>query len=486
MRLFLQFGPQHGPIERARLTYAFRLFCAIYGHDPLLNVSQAHIADAWLSYDPRAQRENTKAVRLSDCYHARSPRVPAPPPQRHWEDREATVLFYQPHGAVAPDWLAEIFEWVSCADEYSISARDGAERIPFESSYVGRHKLDITRPYAAVAMRCLQRELCRLVPAGNDRPPAPGENSGHSVVNTHDVDFFPGTRFDSAKRLAKNAIGSLAFGQAPRRAFFQALKGISVLVTGHDPFDQIPRMQAEERERAAGASYFFIAAKRHRRDANYTVDEPRVRRSMADLVAGGMEVGVHGSYTSLDEKGRLASEFTRLRSLGLNISGTRQHWLRFTMDRLIREVEAAGASYDTSVGWPYHAGFRAGACFAFPPYDFEHERAATFIEIPLVMMDQALQGAAGSEQARFNAAASLLATSREYGWGGISVLWHPAAFGGVQLEPEIGHLFWKLLDDRTSWNETWTSGAAFIAATRERYQRAGLLASETRPLEVGA
>ena len=164
MRLFLEFTPTQSPAHRRRLTYAFRLFCAIYGHDPVTDPVEAYSTDAWLSYNlhqttPPAMR----FVYLSDLYTPRSRRDPAPPPTRGQFEDEHTVLFYQPRCGGTPDWLAEIFEWVSCADEYSVKARDSVGRIPFESSYSGRYQLDIHRPYAAVAMLLLQdRKSTRL------------------------------------------------------------------------------------------------------------------------------------------------------------------------------------------------------------------------------------------------------------------------------------------------------------------------------------
>jgi hypothetical protein len=200
-----------------------------------------------------------------------------------------------------------------------------------------------------------------------------------------------------------------------------------------------------------------------------------------ELIAKGMEVGVHGSYSSLDQHDRLRHEFLHCRALGFDPKGGRQHWLRFTLDRLIREVERAGAIYDASLGWGDQAGFRAGACFAFPPYDFEQERPATFLEIPLVIMDKALHVKGKGEETLYETAAKLLAASRRYGWGGISLLWHPTAFGGCQLSPEIGRVFWKLLDSQEAANDTWTSAADFVSAIRERYSRVGLPIRETLP-----
>jgi hypothetical protein len=187
---------------------------------------------------------------------------------------------------------------------------------------------------------------------------------------------------------------------------------------------------------------------------------------MRGLEGEGSEIGVHGSYTSLDEPDGLAAEFGRFREQGFEPAGTRQHWLRFTLDRLIPEVEKCGALYDSSLGWADRIGFRAGACFAYPPYDFEHERPAGFLEIPLIVMDQALLS--------MNGASELLAVSRKYGWGGVSFLWHPTAFGGGQLPQEIGRAFWKLLDENCS-DSTWVSAETFVRCVRRHYEAVGLL-----------
>ncbi len=481
MRLFLEFVPEQPAVHRQRLTYAFRLFCAIYDHEALVDPIQAHTADVWLTYRHDMARAAGRTLSLSNLYTPRSPQFPAPSPTRFQLDDEHTVLFYAPEYGTRPDWLAEIFEWVSCADEYSVTARDSVGRIPFSKSYVGRHGLNVRQPYAAVGMHMLQRALCELVPSCGQQPVCPVGLCRHFVVNTHDVDFFPLDRFSSVKRLTKNAVASLLLAKSPQLAFSQVGHALDAVITAHNALDQMPALLSGESKRSAGASFFFLTSNRHRRDANYKLEHPQIVQLVRDLVGRGMEVGVHGSYTSLDEPDQLRREFIRLRNVGFYPAGGRQHWLRFTIDRLIPALERAGAVYDASLGWSNQIGFRAGACFAFPPYDFEHERAATFVEFPLVLMDQALQERERDEESRYAAAAELLATSRRYGWGGISVLWHPTAFGGGQLSPDIGRVFWKLLDCREKWNEAWTSGAAFASTIHERYCRVGLLPPAARP-----
>jgi len=51
----------------------------------------------------------------------------------------------------------------------------------------------------------------------------------------------------------------------------------------------------------------------------------------------------------------------------------------------------AGLAYDSSLGFAETCGFRNGANFAFPPYDFEREGPCSFLEIPLAIMDGSLQ-----------------------------------------------------------------------------------------------
>jgi hypothetical protein len=477
MRLFLEFSPTQGPVHQLRLTYAFRLFCAIYGHEPIVVREKAQSADACLSY--RALRSTTRdrpIVVLNNLYTARPPERPAPAPTQVDFQEERTVLFYAPQPGGTPDWLAEIFEWVSCADEYSVPDRDAVGRIEFSKSYVGRHGLNVTRPYAAIAMHMLQQELCKVAPRCPPKASCPEASSEHLIVNTHDVDFLPLGRVGNVKRLVKNALISLLLNKSPRSFGRQLAQATQAFVSMHSTLHQLPKLAGEESRRSVGASFYFITANHHRRDANYRVDDPRVVKLLHSLAKQGMEVGVHGSYRSLDECGQLQHEFIRLRELGFDPRGGRQHWLRFTVDRLIQGIEQTGALYDTSLGWGHHAGFRAGACFAFPPYNFEYEGPSSFLEIPLVIMDQTLQESAKTEDQRYDLAASILRESRRYGWGGISVLWHPNAFGGAQLQPDIGRIYWKLLDERRTHSDAWTSAVNFVSTVQERYVRAGLFA----------
>jgi hypothetical protein len=475
MKLYLEFDAAQGPLHHARLEYAFRCFCAIYGHHPLLAPGEMSSADVRISYVDRSDANGKPVVHMSNLYRPRPVNVSAPAPGVFQIGSENMVLIHGCSGS-GPDWLGEIFEWLSCADEYSISDRDSIGRIPFERSLVGRHGLDVCVPYAALAMMHLQRSLAQVV-GDVSRFDHPLKGVGQFVVNTHDIDFFPLDRSECFVRAAKNSLTSLAIDKAPALACSQAVSALRVAITGRNSFMRIDELAAREAQRGISASYYFLVRHAHRRDGNYRIGDPKVLRSIRYLKSAGMEVGIHGSYLSLNHESGLSSEFETLRFHGLTPQGGRQHWLRFDVPRLITAVQKSDSLYDASLGWSDRIGFRAGACFAFPPYDFAAEKAAGFLEIPLVIMDSSLVRASDSSHA-FAIVKRLFDISRRLTWGGFSVLWHPTSFGGAQLPPWVGDLFWLLVDHSLQASDKWLSAKEFLDVARERYVAVGLLPHE--------
>lgn len=478
MRIYLELPDDANVAEVSRLGYAFRLFCGIYGHQPVLEGPEAECCDVVLRYDRPGLltlRGGERVVWLSRGYRERDPHSPAPPPVRYNGDGVQTVLHWLPEEGNSPDWLGEIFEWVSCADEYSVTQRDEAGRPAFAATYFGRYRLDPGIPYAGIAMKCLQRAICRVVPRAAEVAERPSE-SAHLVVPTHDVDYFPVGRWHAVNRLGRNAVISLTLNKHPRTGMRQARMAASVAMGRvSDPLHNLMTLANQERQHGVFASYNFLARHAHRRDCHYSLADPNVVKSMVWLQSQGMEIGIHGSYTSLDTPDGLHRELSQFHSQGLFPEGGRQHWLRYTLERLIPAVEHAGLRYDMSMGWSATIGFRAGACFAFPPYYFAEERAANFLEIPLIVMEQGFDLQRDVSEVMYEKATALMSRSRAYGWGGVSLLWHPAAFGDGWLPAQVGDIYWRLAAQRRAWGDEWMRAQDFVATVRQRYVDAGLL-----------
>ena len=471
MRIALEFDPTQSYTQQSRLKYAFQIFCAVYGHEPVFDSAKSNNAELRITYaSSHSVPQDLKVLRLHNGYRPRPLTSPAPRPSSFTRDGMKTVLFYSIENSAEVDWLAEIFEWISCADEYSVSARDSVGRIPYENSIFARYELDERRPYAALAMWFLQRAICTLVPAAEEKPQPPAMDLTHAIVCSHDVDFIALGFLSTLARLAKNSLISLQ--HFPSLAFGIAARGVRFALGGINPLRNIEQLAISERMWGMNSSFNFIVRHGHRRDANYRIESQAVMALAKRLQSMGMEVDLHGSYTSLDTEDGLAEEFEILRKYGFPALGSRQHWLRFSLDRLVPALERAGALFDTSLGWQNRIGFRAGACFPFPPYNFAQERPARFIELPLAVMDQALSPTEGEA---FSEVGALLSTSRMFGWGGISFLWHPAAFGGGQLPIDIGRAFYDLVAMRSEWKDTWLSAEDFLRKVHHRYIDVGLM-----------
>jgi len=156
--------------------------------------------------------------------------------------------------------------------------------------------------------------------------------------------------------------------------------------------------------------------------------------------------------------------------------GSRQHWLRFDdPEKLFANIDHAGLQYDSSGGWADQLGFRNGAAFSFPPYDFTRERAHDFLSIPLIIMDQGLQVARrDSREKPGELAETVLGQSRRWGWGGVSVLWHNPV-EALSTSDDVNRVFWQQIEGRAQHQERWISAEEFLKISLPRYQAAGLL-----------
>jgi peptidoglycan/xylan/chitin deacetylase (PgdA/CDA1 family) len=203
-------------------------------------------------------------------------------------------------------------------------------------------------------------------------------------------------------------------------------------LSGTDPYWSFDRILEDER-RAGGSSTFFVMAG-HAHDLDGPVPESyaSLRPQLVDtLLAGGAEVGLHGSYSAADNPERLAAEKAELERLAGPVQGQRFHFLRENL----AGVEQAGFAYDSSLGFSDAPGFRAGIAHPFRPWDFERDAPRKLVEVPLAAMDVTLSAerylnlSVGAAEERLNA---LLDWAAENG-GGFAVLWHSEQYDSALL-----------------------------------------------------
>ncbi|MFC7134041.1 MULTISPECIES: polysaccharide deacetylase family protein [Salinibaculum] len=178
----------------------------------------------------------------------------------------------------------------------------------------------------------------------------------------------------------------------------------------------------------------------------YSLDDPDIRALVRRLDDGGWEVGLHGSYGSYRDRGRLAFERERLESvLGGRVLGGRQHHLNLDRPQTWRYQADVGLRYDTSLGSSDGYGFQHGYD-PIRPFDDE------FVVFPLTLMEAALPAVRSAPERAWDECERLLADARDNG-AVMTVLWHPCYFSDRDF-PNYGGLYRRLVEralDMGAW-----------------------------------
>jgi len=144
-----------------------------------------------------------------------------------------------------------------------------------------------------------------------------------------------------------------------------------------------------------GVSTVFVACKAPARsltrraaqwliDPSYGTTDPDFLRLLDLLRRYGCEVGIHGSFFSIEE-GLLSGERDELGTrLEREVIVGRQHWLNLPGRDSLERVWDAGIRVDSTLGWNGVTGFRCGMARPFPVLVGEGK---ALWEVPLVLMD---------------------------------------------------------------------------------------------------
>ena len=263
---------------------------------------------------------------------------------------------------------------------------------------------------------------------------------------THDVDAvrrgkLPRGVAGNDVRAAIQATVRGRVGQAADRA-----AAIVRTAAGPNPYWTFDRIAGLEREHGFHSTYFVMAGHLHPQDATYDPSEPRMVGLMRTLADSGCEIALHGSFASHTDEDSLRTQKAHLESiLGTKVAGHRNHVLRFRTPDSWRVQQAAGLSYDATLGFADHEGYRGGHAFPFHPYDLEVEQPLDLLEIPLAVMDVTIHKYRGLRREKaWQAVATVLEQTLVVN-GLAALLWH----NDTLYEPDYpgcGRLYEQALD----------------------------------------
>ena len=271
-----------------------------------------------------------------------------------------------------------------------------------------------------------------------------------AVCLTHDVDTpWRWTRIGvrgAAARLRDHARSGRA---AP--AMKEAVGLASVPIHKLSRGDPNWRFESVLRKATAGGlrhTFYLMAGHGHPADGPSPATYDRLRPRLVELLlAGGAEVGLHGSYNAAADAEILTEEKQRLEELAGPLAGHRYHYLRVDPHRNLATLDALGFRYDSSLGFADRPGFRAGIAQPFRPWDVAADRPLRLVEIPLAVMDVTLaeeRYLGLSVQAAERRLLDLVAWAAEHG-GGFSLLWHNDRFDPLTSRG-WDRLFYRFVD----------------------------------------
>ena len=264
---------------------------------------------------------------------------------------------------------------------------------------------------------------------------------------THDVDVV--RRGKLPRGIAVRDVRAVLSSAARGRWGTAATRAAAIARTATDDrdpywtFDQISALETKHNYRS---TYYLMAGRRHPEDGSYDLDKPPMPPLFRGLAESGCEIGLHGSYGSYTDPDLLRTLKADLEQrVGRPVAGHRNHLLRFRVPDSWRTQEAAGFSYDATLGYHDREGFRGGHAFPFHPYDLEAERTLDLLEIPLAIMDvgllkyRHLRG-----ERRLEAVLSVLEQTLSV-HGLATLLWHNHTFYDPEY-PGSGWLYEKALE----------------------------------------
>jgi hypothetical protein len=286
---------------------------------------------------------------------------------------------------------ARTFASLSREEEYAPGERDEHDRFLWSHSR-DRDETDTAGPWVSEqGNRLLSaiKDVCGRagLPLIRKEPWPMGKVMAASL--THDVDAVQRGKLPRgvAVRDVTGALRSATQGRF-RSAARQVAAIARTAASRTDPYWSFDRISSMEREHGFRSTYFFMSTRIDSRDATYDLSAPSMARLMDGLAGAGCEIALHGSYAAPADAALLRGQRSRLeRALGAPVSGYRNHLLRFRVPGSWLAQEAAGLSYDSTLGFADHEGFRGGHAFPFHPYDLASDRGMGILELPLAVMD---------------------------------------------------------------------------------------------------
>ncbi|MFZ5868048.1 MAG: hypothetical protein ACOYXY_19355 [Thermodesulfobacteriota bacterium] len=293
-----------------------------------------------------------------------------------------------------PDLVGTTYRLLTHLDESHVSEDNRDRRGIFVNAALPPDRAQSASvPLVEYHAAALLDQLLRLRPrlAEKSIPRWPNAKQ-YALVLTHDVDA---TNVSAPLEIAANLAKALLRGSGVNARLF-ALGVFGLRRGSSNLYFQFQRWKDWEALRnLKSAFYLFYRPRRVRFDINDCRSSVAARqtdwKTLRKISREGWEFGLHSSIRSRERPAAIAEAREWLEGkLAGPIRGVRHHY--WSIDwraphRTHRLQAESGFLYDSSIAWRDQAGFRAGTCLPYAPYDPEAEKALPLTELPCNLMD---------------------------------------------------------------------------------------------------
>jgi hypothetical protein len=302
-----------------------------------------------------------------------------------------------------------------------------------------------------------------------------GEDMG--IAFTHDVDITRSIRFKT--RLVKMGEG-----------YFYRLVGKSHILEDTKKAIKekdsqawnLPELLSHYKNKNWTATFFFIAKIMEGTHWRYNIFSGKFKRLFKQLTDNEHEIALHPSKFAFDRPRYYREEKRKLgKASGIEIVGMRQHYLRAKFPRLWALAEKAGLRYDSSLGYNFQAGFRAGTTHPFKVFDILDNRPLSLIEFSLHLFEHNLPNSGNDIEQSKKTIFGLIQEVSKYNGLFVSLL-HPSNFVHSPYK-ELWEYLEKILLRKKSYVTTLSNHLTWLN-TRERI-RIELIYTEKKLPEIG-
>ena len=309
------------------------------------------------------------------------------------------------------DLFSMVFYLITRYEEYGHIGMDQYGRFPSKDAIAVKHDF-IDYPIIDIWLKrlveCISKKCGVDIFLSNEL----------SVLPTIDIDLPYAFKFKKIKSWA-GILRDLA------KFDISTLKSrIHYLSSGEDPFDTYEYLRSQLSNSGVRPVLFFL----NRCEGTYDNNHLSFTSQLCEILQECNQWATIGMHPSLHADSNLAAlreekEFIE-QCINLEITKSRQHFLRLRLSESYEALLALGIKEDYSMAYPDRAGFRASTSRPFKWYNVKEEKVTELTIIPTVLMDVTLKIYMGlSTEKAIEKVKSLYDIVSETG-GYFSYIWH--------------------------------------------------------------